>query len=279
MTTEPILEVRDLQRTFGSVVAARDITLAIPRHQTVGIIGANGAGKTTFVNMITGYLHPSKGHIFFEGREITGLVSRQIMHLGLSRSFQVPQVFGSLTVHENMCIALGLAEGDKSILGLALKPLRTQAVLTRADETLALFKIADYRGSLVGKIPQGIRKLLDIAMATVGHPRLVMLDEPTSGISIEEKFGLMEIIMAALKARDITVLFVEHDMEIVRRYADRVLAFYEGTVIADGPPDTALADDKVKAYIIGEYHAPVVSGPGRERPLKVSTPAATETGG
>jgi branched-chain amino acid transport system ATP-binding protein len=265
VTTAPILEVRDLERTFGSVVAARDITLAIPQHQTIGIIGANGAGKTTFVNMITGYLHPSKGHIFFEGREITGLASRQIMHLGLSRSFQVPQVFASLTVYENMCIALGLAEGEKGVLGRALKPLRTRAILARADETLALFKIADYRGSLVGKIPQGIRKLLDIAMATVGHPRLVMLDEPTSGISIEEKFSLMEIIMAALKARDITVLFVEHDMEIVRRYANRVLAFYEGTVIADGPPDTALADDKVKAYIIGEHHVPA--------------PAATETGG
>ncbi len=255
-TATPLLEVRDLERTFGSVVAARDITLTVPRHQTIGIIGANGAGKTTFVNMITGYLLPSKGHIHFEGREITGLPSRQIMHLGLSRSFQVPQVFPSLTVFDNMCIALGLAEGQRGLIARTMKPLRTQATLARAEEILGLFKIDPYRNALVGKIPQGIRKLLDIAMATVGRPRLVMLDEPTSGISIEEKFALMDIIMAALKARDITVLFVEHDMEIVRRYADRVLAFYEGTVIADGPPDSALADDKVKAYIIGEHHSP-----------------------
>jgi branched-chain amino acid transport system ATP-binding protein len=126
----------------------------------------------------------------------------------------------------------------------------------RAEETLALFQIAGYRHALVGKIPQGVRKLLDIAMATVGNPRLVMLDEPTSGISIEEKYSLMDIIMAALRARAITVLFVEHDMEIVQRYADRVLAFYEGTVIADGAPAVALADDKVKAFIIGEHHEP-----------------------
>lgn len=253
-----ILEVRDLERTFGSVVAARDISLAIPAHQTVGIIGSNGAGKTTFVNMITGYLKPSKGQILFEGREITGLPSRQIMNLGLSRSFQVPQVFPSLTVFENMCIALGLAEGKPGLFNRAMTPLRTPAILARAEDILAQFQIAAYRNALTGKIPQGIRKLLDIAMATVGHPRLVMLDEPTSGISIEEKFGLMDIIMSALKARDMTVLFVEHDMEIVRRYADRVLAFYEGTVIADGAPDAALANDKVKAYIIGEHH--VIAG-------------------
>lgn len=262
----PILEVRDLERTFGSVVAARDITLGIPAQQTVGIIGANGAGKTTFVNMITGYLMPSKGTILFEGREITGLPSREIMNLGLSRSFQVPQVFPSLTVIENMTIALGLAEGERGFVARTLKPLRTPAIRARAEETLALFKITDYRGALVGKIPQGVRKLLDIAMATVGQPRLVMLDEPTSGISIEEKYGLMDIIMTALRARNMTVLFVEHDMEIVRRYADRVLAFYEGTVIADGAPDTALTNPEVIAYIIGEHHAPVASRPEPERP-------------
>jgi branched-chain amino acid transport system ATP-binding protein len=254
--TGPILEVRDLERTFGSVVAARDITIAIPRHEIVGIIGTNGAGKTTFVNMITGYLRPSKGHILFEGGEITGLPSRHIMKLGLSRSFQVPQVFASLSVMENMCVALGLAEGKHGLMARTLRPLRTPQVIARAEETLALFQITDYRDALVGKIPQGIRKLLDIAMATVGQPRLVMLDEPTSGISIEEKFGLMDIIMAALKTRDITVLFVEHDMEIVRRYADRVLAFYEGAVIADGTPDFALKDEKVRALIIGEHHVP-----------------------
>jgi branched-chain amino acid transport system ATP-binding protein len=254
LTPVPILDVRDLERTFGSVVAARHISLVVPTRQTVGIIGSNGAGKTTFVNMITGYLRPSKGQILFEGRDITGLPSRQIMKLGLSRSFQVPQVFASLTVFENMCIALGLAEGRRGILGRALRPLRTPAILVRAEETLTQFKISGYRNALVGKIPQGIRKLLDIAMATVGKPRLVLLDEPTSGISIEEKFGLMDIIMSALKERDMTVLFVEHDMEIVRRYADRVLAFYEGTVIADGTPDEALANDMVKAYIIGEHH-------------------------
>ena len=265
--SSPILDVRHLEKTFGSVVAARDITLQVPPHQTVGIIGSNGAGKTTFVNMITGYLPPSKGEIRFEGRPITGLASRQIMRLGLARSFQVPQIFASLPVYDNMCVALGLGEGPQGVFSRMLRPLRTPALRQRANETLELFRIDNYRDALAGQIPQGTRKLLDIAMATVGNPRLVMLDEPTSGISMEEKHGLMDIIMSALKARNITVLFVEHDMEIVQRYADRVLAFYEGTVIADGIPSVALADKKVKEFIIGEapihrnnVHAPSANG-------------------
>jgi branched-chain amino acid transport system ATP-binding protein len=247
----PILSVRDLEKTFGSIVAARDITLDVPAQQVVGVIGANGAGKTTFINMITGHLRPTKGSIRFEDRDITGLPSREITRLGISRSFQVAQIFPSLTVSENMCAAAAIARGPDGMLARALVPLRSRATLEEADAAIELFGIGSWRDSRSATLPQGVRKLLDIAMATVGAPRVLLLDEPTSGISIEEKFGVMDVVMSALKSRKITVLFVEHDMEIVGRFAERVLAFYDGTVIADGPPAVALADARVRAFISG----------------------------
>jgi branched-chain amino acid transport system ATP-binding protein len=136
-------------------------------------------------------------------------------------------------------------------LGHALAPLRSPARTAQAEAALELFRIAGYRDVRAATLPQGVRKLLDIAMAVVGSPRVVLLDEPTSGISIQDKFGIMEVVMSALKSRRLTVLFVEHDMEIVERYADRVLAFYDGTVIADGAPAAALADPRVQTLISG----------------------------
>jgi branched-chain amino acid transport system ATP-binding protein len=246
-----ILSVRDLEKTFGSIIAARDITLDVPAEQTVGIIGANGAGKTTFINMITGHLRPSKGTIRFGEHDITGRPSREITRLGVSRSFQVAQIFPSLTVFDNMCAAAAVAGHRGGTLGHALAPLRSPALVAQAEAALDLFRIATYRDVRAATLPQGVRKLLDIAMAVVGSPRVVLLDEPTSGISIADKFGIMEVVMSALKSRRLTVLFVEHDMEIVERYADRVLAFYDGTVIADGPPAVALADARVQTLISG----------------------------
>ncbi len=246
-----ILNVRDLEKTFGSLTAARDINVAVPPLQTVGIIGANGAGKTTFVNMITGHLRPTKGSIWFEGQDITGRPSREITRLGIARSFQVPQIFTSQTVLENICAATAIAHTAGGLINQTLKPLHSSSILADSETALELFRIAGYRHTLAATLPQGVRKLLDIAMAIAGAPRVVLLDEPTSGISIEEKFDLMAVVMAALKDRRITVLFVEHDMDIVERYADRVLAFYDGTVIADGPPVETLENPRIQELISG----------------------------
>jgi branched-chain amino acid transport system ATP-binding protein len=246
-----ILSVRDIEKTFGSLVAARDISVEVPPQQTVGVIGANGAGKTTFINMITGHLRPTKGGIWFEDHEITGKPSREITRLGISRSFQVAQVFPSLTVFDNMCVAAAIARGPGNWLGRIVTSVQSAEVSAAAQETIELFQIAAYRDLIASTLPQGIRKLLDIGMAVVGSPRLLLLDEPTSGISISEKFDLMNVVMSALKSRKITVLFVEHDMDIVGRFADRVLAFYDGTVIADGTPDETLGDARVQELITG----------------------------
>ncbi|HVV62614.1 MAG TPA: ATP-binding cassette domain-containing protein [Pseudolabrys sp.] len=246
-----ILSVRDLEKTFGSLVAARDITVHIPAQQTIGVIGANGAGKTTFVNMITGHLRPSKGSIWFEGEEITGRPSREITRLGISRSFQVAQIFPSLSVFENMCTAAAIGRHSGGFFKNVFTPVHSAQAVADAEAAVELFQIARYRDVRAFALPQGVRKLLDIAMAVAGHPRLLLLDEPTSGISIEEKFDVMQVVMSALKSRKITVLFVEHDMEIVDRFADRVLAFYDGTVIADGAPAQTLGDPKVQELISG----------------------------
>ena len=236
-----ILAARDVSKSFGAVTAAADITLDIDAHTSVGLIGANGAGKTTFINLVTGYLKPTKGTIHYAGRDITSLDPRRITRLGVSRSFQVPQLFNTLNVRENLVVAAEAAgHGDGA------KPAQA------ADDMLARFELGAYADQPAGVLPEGVRKLLDIAMALVVKPQIVMLDEPTSGVAAEEKFGIMDVVMNAVRSERVTVLFVEHDMDIVSRYAERVLAFYDGRIIADGAPGSVLENADVQKYVTGE---------------------------
>lgn len=253
-----LLEVHDLEKNFGGVVAAHSINVTVDERETIGIIGANGAGKTTFVNMVTGYLPPSAGTIDFMGKSLLGLHPREITRLGVCRSFQVPQIFLSESVFDNMLMAYGIAEDRGWNL---FTPIRNEERDERINAHLERFQIADWRDTAASALPQGIRKLLDIAMATVSRPKLVMLDEPTSGISVEEKFGLMDVIMEAMADDESTVLFIEHDMEIVERYVQRVWAFYQGEIICDAPTTQAMDDPGVREFVIGqEYHPSHVSG-------------------
>lgn len=248
MTT--ILEARNINRSFGAVAAARNVNVTVAEGETVGIIGANGAGKTTFVNIVTGYVKPSSGQILLAGTDVTHLEPRAIVLAGLARSFQIPQLFASATVFENLLFAVGIAEERRRPFW---SRLHTADRVSRCDEVLREFAITEYRDQSVSTLPQGVRKLLDIAMAMVHGPRLVLLDEPTSGITSEEKFPLMDIVVGALKEQGLTVLFIEHDMEVVSRYADRVLAFYDGSILADGPTARVLADPSVRELVIGEH--------------------------
>ena len=249
-----ILSVKDLEKRFGPLVAARGISIDLAAGTTVGIIGANGAGKTTFVNMITGHLAPTAGSIRFEDREIAGLRSRAITRLGIARSFQVAQVFPSLTVFDNLCVAAAVARSPANILAQPFSRMRTERTAADAEALLELFGLAPHRDAVAMTLSQGVRKLLDIAMAICGEPRILLLDEPTSGISVEEKYDVMETVMSALRRRSITILFVEHDMEIVSRFAERVLAFYDGRILADGAPQTVLADPEVQRHVTGTAH-------------------------
>jgi len=251
-----ILDAQGLNKTFGAVTAAQGVTAAIEKDSVVGLIGTNGAGKTTFINMITGYLKPDSGSIRYEGRDITALSTRQIARLGICRSFQIPQLYSSLSVYENMLMALGImlhnsGRGGFFSLGAPRVPGHDAPAEEAADRILGRFGLSGYRDKNAQVLPGGVRKLLDIALTMAAKPRVLLLDEPTSGVSAEEKFGIMELIIQAVKAEGATVIFVEHDMEVVSRFAQRVLAFYDGRIIADAPPQDALRDAEVRRYVVG----------------------------
>ncbi|MDT3680516.1 MAG: ABC transporter ATP-binding protein [Burkholderiaceae bacterium] len=245
-----LLETRGLVKRFGAVTAADSLDVRIAEGEVVALIGGNGAGKTTFLNMVTGYLKPDRGTVHYAGRDITALSERRITQLGICRSFQIPQLFDSLSVRENVLVGLGIvAIGGKGWASAAgVDPARVDEA---ADEALERYRLAEYGSRRAGVLPEGVRKLLDIAIAMTARPRILLLDEPTSGVSADEKFAIMDTVMQAVGALRPTILFVEHDMDIVRRYTKRILAFYEGRVIADGDPASVLANEEVRRYVIG----------------------------
>ena len=247
-----VLETRGLAKRFDGVVAAADVSVVVAEGERIGIIGANGAGKTTFVNMVTGYLKPEEGRILYRGDDITALQPRDITRLGIRRSFQIPQLFPGLSVLDNLLVAQTVTLSPS--LG-AWAELHTDENVAAVEGILRRYSLEDYRDHLCATLAQGVRKLLDIAMTTVGDPALVLLDEPTSGISVDEKFTIMDIVIGALDTMRTTVLFIEHDMEVVEHYAPRVIAFYDGRIIADAPTADALGDADVRQYVIGsELH-------------------------
>jgi branched-chain amino acid transport system ATP-binding protein len=251
-----ILHAQGLYKSFGAVTAASNVDARVEKDSIVGLIGANGAGKTTFINLITGYLKPDTGAILFEERDITRLPPREITRLGICRSFQMPQLYSSLSVYQNMMVGLGVVlrnagRGGYFSRGRPQVPGYDAPAEEVADRILDRFGLADQRDKNAQVLPGGMRKLLDIALTMVAKPRILLLDEPTSGVSAEEKFGIMEMVLEAARAEGATVLFVEHDMEVVSRFAQRVLAFYDGRIIADAAPEIALADPEVKRYVVG----------------------------
>jgi branched-chain amino acid transport system ATP-binding protein len=243
-----LLETIGLQKAFGAVIAASDISVAVQRGQTLGLIGNNGAGKTTFINIVTGHLKPDAGRVMLDGKDITGLAPRQVRRDGVSRSFQIPQVFTGLTLDQNLLLALAILrkEGMSS-----WQPARSDVRTAELDDLLGRFRLRPYREQTIAVLPGGVRKLVDVAMAVTHQPKLLLLDEPTSGVAVEEKFPLMDVIMRAIEGTETTVLFVEHDMDIVGRYADRVLAFSAGRIIADGEPAAVLSNEEVQRYVTG----------------------------
>lgn len=246
--TKAVLEVRDLQKTFGAVTAAQDISVTVPEGAVYSLIGSNGAGKTTFVNMVTGYIKPDAGTINFGNRNIAGMAPRKITRMGIHRSFQIAQLCTELTVEENMLVADAIH--GRSGPSFLRRAHNTEA-RERAIATLERFHIAEHRDRLIPELSGGVKKLLDIAMAMAGDTQIMLLDEPTSGVASDEKFPIMDLVMGALRSAGVTVIFVEHDMDIVTRYSERVLAFYDGRIIADDAPDEVLSDPEVQRYVTG----------------------------
>lgn len=244
----PILRTVDVTRNFGMVKAADGISVEIKPGELVGIVGANGSGKTTFLNLITGYLIPERGRILFMGRDTTGLAPRVITKLGVARSFQVPQLYTGLSVMENMLLSLAAKSATRSS---AWQPLYRPPWIAESLEILERFGLRAYAERLVAHLPEGGRKLLDIALSFALAPRLLVMDEPTSGVSIEDKGRIMDTLVTVLQQSAVTTIFVEHDMDVVQRYALRVLVFDNGKVIAQGEPDSVLADAEVRKAVLG----------------------------
>lgn len=245
----PILVAEGINKKFAAVTAAKDVSASVPEGAIWSLIGSNGAGKTTFVNMVTGYIKPDKGRILFLGEDITRLQPRAITQLGICRSFQIPQLCAELSTLENMLISLAINKKEPaSYWGSGQSKVNIEAAM----DVLEKFRLAEYRENRMGELSAGSRKLLDIAMAIAGNPRIMLLDEPTSGVASEEKFPIMDLVMEVLKDAGVTVLFVEHDMDIVTRYSERVLAFYDGQIIANDAPDEVLDDEQVQRYVTGK---------------------------
>jgi branched-chain amino acid transport system ATP-binding protein len=245
--TRPILEAKDLHVTFNGVKAADGVSIAIHDGEFLAIIGPNGSGKTTLLNICTGYIRPKSGSVQLDGQDITRLSPRAIARRGVARAFQIPQLFSAQRVIDNMMLALAATDGLWSVV----RPLDTAARRAEAEALLELVGLADDRERISSTLPEGHRKLLDIAIALALKPRLLLLDEPTSGVSALERFPLMEALMSALRQRRITALFVEHDMEVVARYASRVLVWNAGNIMAEGRPDEVFSNALVRERVVG----------------------------
>ncbi len=244
----PLLQTKDLQLAFGAVVVADHIDFSLSEGERLAVIGQNGAGKTTFINICTGLIRPQAGQVFFEGREVTGMAPRAIALRGMVRSFQLPQLFTEHSVRDCVRIA---AAGKRNHLGL-WAPLANAVDNAEIEHVLNMVGLSRRADEASGALPEGQRKLLDIAMALVMKPRLLILDEPTSGVSTDEKHGLMATIMKALDEQKVTAIFVEHDVDIVSQYSTRVAAWIAGRIAADGTPSQVLADPEIRKNVIGE---------------------------
>ena len=242
-----LLQTRGLKLSFGGVVAADGIDFDLRAGERLAVIGANGAGKTTFINMVTGYLKPSAGQITFDGKDITALHPRQIVQLGIGRSFQLPQLFLEQTVRESVELAVAARLKRFSLF----QPLFKCVPAEEISQSLALVGLREREHDLCSSLPEGHRKLLDIVMALVLQPKLLIMDEPTSGVAADEKHPLMATIMQALDERGVTSIFVEHDADIVTQYATRVAAWISGRVAADGTPQEVMNNEEVRSVVLG----------------------------
>ncbi len=244
---KPLIQTTDLYLAFGGVVAADNINFELHEGERLAVIGQNGAGKTTFINICTGYLTPSKGKVYFDGKDVTAMAPRKIVRLGMGRSFQLPQLFTEHTVRQ--CVQIASARRNKELSWF--RSLESTIDAREVDATLDLVGLLPDADEACIELPEGKRKLLDVAMALALQPKLLIMDEPTSGVASEDKFALMETVMHALDERRVTSWFVEHDVDIVSRYATRVAAWIAGKVAADGSPEDVLNNPQIRSEVLG----------------------------
>lgn len=245
--SEIILSTEKVGRTFGKFRALSGITASFPTGKLTSIIGPNGAGKSTFFNLLSGAFPPSEGRVIFEGRDITGTPQHHFAKLGIAKSFQITNVFPQLPVHENVRVALQALVSRYQIWS---PRVNLPELAERADALLETVGLLDRRNRAAGTLAHGEQRALEIAMALASNPRLLLLDEPTAGMSPEETRSMMDLILKLASQR--TVILVEHKMKLVMGISDRLLVLHHGELLAEGTPDDIRANETVKRVYLGQ---------------------------
>jgi branched-chain amino acid transport system ATP-binding protein len=243
-----VLETAGLEKRFGGIVAVNDLALKVEKGARHALIGPNGAGKTTVINLLTGVLRPTAGRILLEGNDITALEAHKRVHLGLARTFQINQLFLDLTPLETIALAISERMGT----GAQWWPLvgTVPSAVEETVEILTRFHLTDVMNERTGRLPYGKQRLLEIALAIACRPRVLLLDEPAAGVPEDERHEILATV-AALPA-DVTVLLIEHDMDIVFSFAERISVLVNGSLFVEGTPDEVARDARVKAVYLGE---------------------------
>ncbi len=256
---DPILVVENMRRAFGGIVAVDVDRLEIQRGIITGLIGPNGAGKTTFFNLLTGFDSPNTGHSVFNGKSIDGRSPHKLARQGMVRTFQLTKSLTRLSVIDNMKLG-AQGQGGESFWRALIPPAWTgqdKTIERRADELLERFKLSHMREEYAGTLSGGQRKLLEMARALMSEPEIIMLDEPMAGVNPALTQDLLEHVKD-LRDRGITVVFVEHDMDVVRDISDWVVVMAEGAIIAEGPHSSITANPHVIDAYLGSHHdAPI----------------------
>ena len=242
-----MLKVEGLSKSFGGFVAVRDVSFELKARETHAIIGPNGAGKTTFFHLVTGYLRPDRGSVIFNGAPIAGMAPHRIVRRGLARSFQQINIYPRMTVFENVQVARIAQSGHTFRLFALSARLHREEV----RELLELVGLADEAPEVAGELAYGKQKQLELAITLATEPELLLLDEPTAGMSPGETAATVRLIQQIKEARDLTVLFTEHDMSVVFGIADRVSVLHHGGIIASGPPGEIRRDPEVRRVYLG----------------------------
>jgi branched-chain amino acid transport system ATP-binding protein len=246
-----LIEARNVSKSFGEFRALEDVNIAIAAGELVCVIGPNGAGKTTLVNLLTGLLQPTTGDILFMGRSIAGMGPVRLADEGLARSFQLIAIFPQLTVKETICTAL--VSRQKKRWRLFSRLAADEEMADRALEVARIFGLDRRLDTAAAALSQGEKKLLDVASAFALNPRVILLDEPTSGVSTADKHAIMDILIAAGRKAGVQgIVLVEHDMDLVAAYSSRIVALSGGKVLADLPPDRFFADATLIEAVVGK---------------------------
>ena len=243
----PILAAENVSMAFGRFLALRQLSVSFERNTLTAIIGPNGAGKSTFFNAISGALPPSSGRVIYEGRDITGSPQHEFARMGIAKSFQITNVFPQLTAHENVRVAVQMRRARFDIF-TPRDSLRD--LVERADRLLATVGLAEARNRPAADLAHGQQRGLEIALALACEPKLLLLDEPTAGMSPEETVGMMDLIVKLAGER--TVILVEHKMKLVMGICQRVIVLHHGELLAEGSPDDVRANDEVKRVYLGQ---------------------------